>query len=204
MGYQVLRRSGNSELRIPKKMMTVNDPMATEWYLTKTPFDEDRTKCMIRSYANHQEAAVPEDMTGIESEHLRRTTEDGESRVESTHAMIMAAGEDGDDRSFEIQVACIITYERRCVYVRCRGGSYTHSLKEIVHRTLQKRYFQSISQELESEDVKCQSFPIILYSPIPMIYFRSYHTRRSWQLRPVVNKPHCSILNNITATSEQL
>ena len=78
-------------------MMTVNAPMATEWYLTKMPFDEDRTRFMIRSYANHREAAVREDVTGIESEHLRGIMEDGESRVGSTHATIMAAEKGGDD-----------------------------------------------------------------------------------------------------------
>ena len=96
VGYQVLRKSGNSELRILKKMMTVNVPMATEWYLTKMPFDEDRTRCMIRSYANRREAAVRKDMTGIESEHLHSTVEDGESRVGSTYAMIMVVEEGGD------------------------------------------------------------------------------------------------------------
>ena len=122
VGCQVLRRSGNSELRIPKKMMTVNAPMATEWYLTKMPFDEDRTRFMIRSYANHREAAVREDVTGIESEHLRGIMDDGESRVGSTHATIMAAEKGGDDRSFdEIQVACIMTYEGRCVYTYGAG-----------------------------------------------------------------------------------
>ena len=146
VGYQVLRRSGSSELPIPKKMMSVNAPMATEWYLTKTPFDGDRTRCMIRIHANHQEAAVPEDMTGIESEHLRGTMGDGESRVESTHATIMVAEEGGDDRSFnEIQVACIMTYEGRCVYVRCRSDNHTPSLQEIDHRALRKKFFQTIS-----------------------------------------------------------
>ena len=101
VGCLVLRRSGNSELRIPKKMMTVNAPVATEWYSTKMPFGEDRTRCMIRSYPDHREAAVLEDMIGIGSELLRGTTEDGESRVGSTYATIMAAEEGGDDRSVD-------------------------------------------------------------------------------------------------------
>ena len=118
MGYQVLRRNGNSELRIPKKMMTVNAPMATEWYLTKMLFGEDRIKCMIKNYANRREAAVREEMTGIENEHLRGTMEDGGSRVGSTHATIMAAEEGGDDRSFDgIPMACIMSYEGQYVYM---------------------------------------------------------------------------------------
>lgn len=78
-------------------MMTVNAPMATEWYLTKMPFDEDRTRCIIRSYANRREAAVREDMTGIESEHLHGTMEDGESRVRSMHTMTMVVEGGGED-----------------------------------------------------------------------------------------------------------
>ena len=97
VGYQVLRKSGNSELQILKRMMTVNAPMATEWYLTKMPFDEDRTRCMIRSYASRREAAVRKDMTSIESGHLHGKMEDGESRVGSTHAMIMVVEEGGHD-----------------------------------------------------------------------------------------------------------
>ena len=124
VGYQVLRRNGNSELRILRKKMTVNAPMGTEWYLKKTPFDEDRIRCMTRIYASHREAAVPEDMIGIGSGHLRGTMVDGENRVGSIYATIMVAGEGGDDRSFDgTCVACVMTYEgRMCVYVRCRSG----------------------------------------------------------------------------------
>lgn len=99
---------------------------------------------MIRNYANHREAAVPEERTGIENEHLRGTMGDGESRVGSTHATIMAAEEGGDHRSFDgNRMACIMTYEGRYVYVRCRSGSDTRSLQEIDHRALHKRFLQS-------------------------------------------------------------
>lgn len=122
VGYQVLRKSGNSELRILRKKMIVNAPMATEWYLTKTPSDEDRTRCMISIYASHREAAVLEDMIDIESAHLLATILDGESRVGSTHATIMMAEEGGDDRNFdEICVACVMTYEGRCVHMYAVG-----------------------------------------------------------------------------------
>lgn len=121
--YQVLRKSGNSELRILRKKMIINAPMATEWYLTKTPFDEDRTRCMIRIYASYPEAAVLEDMIGIESGHLHGITVGGESTVGSTHATIMVAEEGGDDLSFdEICVVCIMIYERRRVHMYAVGA----------------------------------------------------------------------------------
>ena len=121
--YQFLRRSGNSELRILRKRMIVNAPMAMEWYLTKMLFDEDRTRCMIRIYASYPEAAVLEDMIGTESGRLHGTTVGGGSTVGSTHATIMVAEEGGDDRSFnEIRVVCVMTYERRCVHMYAVGA----------------------------------------------------------------------------------
>lgn len=54
---------------------------------------------MIRNYANHQEAAVRENRTGIESEPLHGTMEDGGSGVGSMHAMTMVV-EEGGDRGF--------------------------------------------------------------------------------------------------------
>ena len=189
VGYQALRRNGNSELRILRKKMIVNAPMGTEWYLIKTPFDEDRIRCMIRIYASHREAAVPEDMIGIGNGHLRGTMVGDESRVGSMHAMIMMAEEGGDDRSFdETCVACDMTYDGRCVYL--------YAVRVVLYPVLTEARSSCLAEEVLPVDTigarsrRCKrlKLPIILDSPIPMCCFRSYDASRSWQLRAAVNK----------------
>ena len=204
VGYQVLRRNDNSELRILRKKMIVNVPMATEWYLTKTPFDEDRIRCMIRIYAGHREAAVLEDRIGIGSGHLRGTMVDGESRVGTMYATIMVAEEGGDDRSFdEICAACVMTYEGRCVYM--------YAVEVVSYPVIAGDRSSCLAEEVLPADIigvssrrhKRVELPITLNSLILMCCFHSYNARRSWQLRAAVNKPHRSIPHKTTATSAQ-
>ena len=194
MGYQVLRRNGNSELRILRKKMIVDALMATEWYLTKTPFDGDRIRCMVRIYASHREAAVPEDRIGIGTGLLRGTMVDGESRVGSTHAMIMVTEKGGDDRSFdETCAACVMTYERQCVYM--------YAVEVVLYPVIAGDRSSCLAEEVPPADIigtrsrkyKRLELPITLHSLILLSCFRSYGARRSWQLRAAVNKPHRSI-----------
>ena len=74
--------------------MTANALMATEWYLIKMPYEKGMTRRMIRSYANAPEAAVLEDMTATESEHLQVMIGECEGGIESMLVTTMMIGDD--------------------------------------------------------------------------------------------------------------
>lgn len=91
-------------------MTTANARVATEWFLTRTPYGKGVIGYLARSQGHRREVAAPEDRTAIG--HPQGTIEEGETGAGTTSVMTMTVDRDVSDANHDMSgLARITNYE---------------------------------------------------------------------------------------------